>query len=72
MATYAENLLTSRNNIAARLAEMTANPKPNYSIDGVSYSWDSLRVSLEQQLTRLNTMLQMAEGGFEIRSQGFT
>jgi hypothetical protein len=72
MATYAENLKTTRDNIAAKLAEMSANPKPNYSIDGVSYSWDQLRMSLSQQLKDVNEMLAMADGGFEIRSQGIT
>ncbi len=72
MATYAENLKTVRDQIAAKLVEMTVNPKPNYSIDGVSYSWDQLRMSLSSQLKDINEMLQMAEGGFEVRSQGIT
>jgi hypothetical protein len=72
MATYVQNLTTTRDQIAARLAEMTVSPKPNYSIDGVSYSWDQLRMSLSQQLKDLNEMIQMADGGFEVRSTGVT
>lgn len=72
MATYADNLLTARNNIAAKIAAMSADPKPNYSVDGVSYSWNELFTSLSGQLEKINAQLQMADGGFEIRSQGIT
>lgn len=72
MATYAENLTTARNNIAARLAEITAAPKPNYSLDGESYSWSEYHDMLTRQLEKLEGLLSRAAGPFEVRSQGFT
>ena len=70
MATYAENLVTARNNIAARLAEVTANPKPDYSIDGESWSWSSYVTMLTNQLSVLEKSIITADGPFEVRSRG--
>lgn len=61
MATALENLTTARNNIAANLAEITARPKPNYSINGQSVSWQSLFDSYVSQLERLDSLI--ASGG---------
>lgn len=72
MATRAENLQTALDNIAARLAEMTVNPKPDYSVDGESYSWAGLFQMLTAQQTELEKALQRASGPFEVRSQGTT
>jgi len=72
MATYAENLITLRDNVVARLAEMSVNPKPNYSIDGESMSWGSLFDSLTQQLAKINELIAMSDGGYEIKTQVFT
>jgi hypothetical protein len=72
MATYSENLVTIRDGITAKLAAMSANPKPNYSIDGESMSWQSLFDSLVSQLDKINAQIQMADGGFEVRTQGIT
>lgn len=72
MATYAQSLELARDRIAARIAEMSLDPKPNYSIDGESFSWQSLFDSLTGQLEKINAQLQMAEGGYEIKSTGVT
>lgn len=72
MATYAENLSTARDNIAAQLAAMTVSPRPNYSIDGESMSWQSLFDSLNTQLEKINEKIQMADGGFEVVTRGIT
>lgn len=70
MATYAQNLETARNNVAAALAEITANPKPDYSVDGESYSWASYFQMLTTQLEALNKQLAAASGPYEVRSYG--
>jgi hypothetical protein len=69
VATFLENLSTARDNIAANLAAMTADPKPNYTIDGQSVSWQSLFDSYLQQLEKLNAQIAAADP-FEIHSQG--
>lgn len=71
MPPYLENLQTAREQIAANLATITAEPKPNYSIDGQSVSWQSLVESYTQQLARLDALIASAEP-FEIPSQGTT
>jgi len=70
VATRAQNLDTAIDNIAARLAEMSANPKPNYSLDGESYSWSELFSMLSTKMEGLEKARQRADGPFEIRSQG--
>lgn len=70
MATYQENLITTRDQIAANLVAMTASPKPTYSIDGQSVSWESLFATYTSQLAALNLQISQADGGYEIRSVG--
>lgn len=66
MATRAENLQTALDNVTARIAEMTVAPKPNYSIDGRSYSWESLFNSLLASQEKLRQELQNVDGPFEV------
>lgn len=68
MATRKENIQTALDNIAARLAEMTVSPRPNYSVDGHSYSWQSLFDSLVKQQDVLLAALQAADGPFEVQT----
>lgn len=68
MATRAENIQTALDNVAARLAEMTVAPKPNYSIDGRNYSWQSLFDSLVKNQLELEEALQRAGGPFEVQT----
>jgi hypothetical protein len=71
MPTYLDNLTAARDQVAANLAEITVQPKPTYSIDGQSVSWQSLYDSYVTQLEKLNAALAAAEP-FEIQSQGGT
>lgn len=66
MATRKENIKTALDNIAARIAEMSVAPKPNYSIDGRSYSWNQLFESLIKMQHDLLVADQEADGPFEI------
>lgn len=68
MATDAENLATIKSNLLAQLATMSASPKPNYSINGQSVSWQSLYDSLWSQLEKINEQLASTAGPFEVRS----
>ena len=72
MATYAENLATIRDQITARIIEVTASANPDYSVDGQSVSKAGYLATLTSQLESINKALQMADGGFEIRSRGVT
>ena len=71
MSTVLENLVAARENVAANLAAITAQPKPSYSIDGQSVSWQGLFDSYISQLQTLNAQIAAAEP-FEITSQGVT
>lgn len=61
MPTYLENLATERDNIQAKLAEMSLNPKPDYSVDGESYSWAAMYDMLSRRQTVLNQLIQNAQ-----------
>ena len=54
MTAYLDNLLAARDNVAANLAAITAEPKPNYRIDGQMVSWQHLFDSYLNQLERLD------------------
>jgi hypothetical protein len=57
-----DTLTTARDQIAARMDEMTRNPKPNYSLDGESYSWESYFNMLSTQLLAVEQSMQRASG----------
>ena len=71
MATYLENLTTARDNIAARLASITAQPKPSYDVDGQRVEWNAYFEALTRQLATLNEQLNGAEP-FEETSEAYT
>lgn len=70
MATELENLQTVRDQLVARLIEVTATRNPNYSVDGESYSWESYTEMLTRQIDMIEKHMQRAEGPFEVRSYG--
>lgn len=70
MATEAENLATALANVAAKLADITVNPKPSYSIDGQSLSWGTYYKDLVELRNSLKAALLDAEGPFEYHVQG--
>ena len=71
MATYLENLTTARAQIAERLVEVTSQPKPNYSVDGESYSWAEYMAQLQAQLEQLDKAIQRASGPFMVKTRGW-
>jgi hypothetical protein len=68
---YLDDLKTARDQVASNLKALTASPKPNYSLDGESYTWQGLFDSYVAQLERLNALLA-AEETFEEASQAGT
>lgn len=54
MATVLEHLQAARDNYAAQLAELSANPQPTYSEKGRSVSWTEHRESLVRLVAELD------------------
>lgn len=64
----AANLQTALDQISQLIVDVTASPKPDYSIDGVSYSWGSyLSMLLDKQQTLLQ-LIQQVSGPYEVFS----
>jgi hypothetical protein len=68
MATDLEQLETIRSQALATIAEITANPKPSYTIDGQTVSWNSHLQQLRQTVDWCNRHVAAAQP-IEIRSQ---
>lgn len=71
MPSDAELLATIKSNYLAELARESEAPKPSYSIDGQSVSWDSYRDSLWAKIKEIDAQIAAAEP-FEFTSQGWT
>lgn len=69
-ASYEQNLVTIRDNIAASLASISANPKPNYSVDGQTVSHADFFAMLMNQLKAANAAIS-AGTPFEIETQAY-
>ena len=69
MATTLENLEVARDNIAKLLADITASPKPSYSVDGQSVSWESYVSMLATNLEKINQLIIVAGGPYEAVTQ---
>lgn len=72
MATALENLTTARDNICARLAEVTASARPNYSIDGETVSHADYIDMLNRQLETVNKQIQAMGSPFMVIMRGRT
>lgn len=69
MPTYAENLETSRDQIAARIASITASDNPDYTVGNRTISKAAYLATLTDQLEKINKALQTAGGPWEIRTR---
>lgn len=72
MATAVENLQAALDLAAAKIKEAWENPKPNYSLDGESYSWADYLAMLNKQYQVTLGNLILAQGPYEVRSIGTT
>ena len=71
--TYIDDLTTARDNLAARIKDLTAQPKPNYSIDGQTVSWgDYLRqlLALDGLAELVKVVLGFRQIGLHQRAAG--
>jgi len=59
---YETNLGTIRDQIAARLVEITANPKPSYNVNGQQVSWTEYQKMLFDQLGKVNELIAAGDG----------
>lgn len=66
---YLQDLIAARDNIAAQLVEITADPKPTYSIDDQWIDWDTHFKALTDRLDRLNASIQAIQP-FELSTKG--
>lgn len=71
MPTDAEQLQLVRSQTLARMAELTADPKPSYRIDGQEVLWGDYLSRLQATVDWCERKLAGQEP-FEIRSQGVT
>jgi hypothetical protein len=66
-----EQIRTIKSQTLAILAELTANPKPTYYVDGQTVSWNDYLARLQATVDWCERKLA-GEEPFEIRSQGIT
>ena len=66
-----EQIRTIRSQTLAIIAELTANPKPTYYVDGQTVSWNAYLERLQATVDWCERKLA-GEQPFEIRSQGIT
>ena len=66
-----EQLRTIQTQTLAIIAQVTADPKPSYSVDGQKVSWDEYLARLRETVDWCERKLA-GHDPFEIRSQGTT
>lgn len=63
-----DDLITARDNIAARIKEMTTNFKPTYTVDGRTFQWGELLSIYMKSLSDLKLQIASEEGPFSLES----
>ena len=71
MPSDAEQIATIKTQTLARIADITAEPKPNYHIDGQAVSWADYLEQLQRTIDWCNEKLA-GEEPFEFQSQAVT
>jgi hypothetical protein len=71
MPTDLEQIRSIKSQTLAIIAELTANPKPTYYLDGQTVSWNDYLENLQATVDWCERKLAGHEP-FEIRSQGIT
>lgn len=66
-----ETIAAIKTQTLALMAEITANPKPTYQIDGQMIAWSGYLAQLQTTVDWCNEKLS-GESPFEVRSQGYT
>ena len=70
MPTDAQQIATIKSQTLARIADITAQPKPTYQIDGQMVAWGDYLHQLQQTVDWCNAQLT-AQTPIEVQSQGF-
>ena len=60
-----DDLGAAINQVAAQIKDITANPKPDYSVNGQSISWASYLSMLTEQITKLQQAQQSIAGPYQ-------
>jgi len=68
MASDADTLQTAYSNFCNILAQITANPRPTYSLDGKSVSWNEYYSMILSNMENVRRQMIFAAGPFEVRS----
>ncbi len=71
MLTDCQTIAAIRSQALAQLLDLRANPKPTYTIDGQSVSWESYARSLQETIDWCD-LKSIGLAPFEIRSRGVT
>jgi len=71
MPSDAQQIATIKTQTLAVIADLTANPKPTYNIDGQTIAWGDYLEQLRKTVDWCNQKLA-GEEPFEFRSQGYT
>ena len=72
MPTRQENLTAAIDSMAARMREVASERKPNYSVDGESYSWESYLAMLSREFSAMLQNEQRAAGPWKVRARNVT
>jgi hypothetical protein len=67
----AQQIAAIKSQTLALMAEITAQPKPTYQIDGQLVAWGDYLAQLQRAVDWCNEKLA-GEAPFEVRSQGYT
>jgi len=65
-----DNINSAIANVSALIAEVTANPQPSYSVQGVSVSWNEYLDQLTKQMAALQEVMIFLSGPYELVSVG--
>jgi len=71
MPSDAEQIATIKGQTLARIAEITAQPKPSYDIDGQKIAWGDYLAELQKTVDWCNEKLA-GEEPFEFQTQAIT
>jgi len=71
MPSDAQQIATIKGQTLARIAEITAQPKPTYDIDGQKIAWGDYLAELQNTVDWCNEKLA-GEEPFEFQTQGVT
>ena len=74
MATDLQNMVAIRSNYLASLAAEAAlqaagNPRPDYSLDGESVSWDRWREAMQARIDKYTTMIALEQSPYVVVSR---